>query len=226
MDGYAPESRTDDEEAVRLAEGERPAAVCGHRGRQAGPRRDRVHRRASWAAIPRPSARAGRNWKARTTWTRVASEKRGRTQAVDRDRPRDRGELPARCSRTTPRATRCGSRCKWTNLSRRQIAERLAEAGHAGQRDVVSQLLRKHGYRRRKAQKKKTMGPRHPDRNAQFENIARLKQEYLAAGLPGRQHGHEEEGVDRRLLPRRGDRRRRGRSRSTTTTSAAWARAR
>ena len=28
------------------------------------------------------------------------------------------------------------------------------------------------------------MGPRHPDRNAQFENIARLKKEYLKAGLP------------------------------------------
>ena len=28
------------------------------------------------------------------------------------------------------------------------------------------------------------MGPRNPDRNAQFENIARLKKEYLKAGLP------------------------------------------
>jgi hypothetical protein len=28
------------------------------------------------------------------------------------------------------------------------------------------------------------MGPRHPDRDAQFENIARLKREYLGAGLP------------------------------------------
>ena len=28
------------------------------------------------------------------------------------------------------------------------------------------------------------MGPRHPDRNAQFENIARLKREYLDAGPP------------------------------------------
>jgi len=51
-------------------------------------------------------------------------------------------------------------------------------------RRVVSQLLRKHGYRRRKALKKKTMGPRNPNRNAQFENIARLKKEYLEAGLP------------------------------------------
>lgn len=73
---------------------------------------------------------------------------------------------------------------KWTNLSRRQIAARLAAMGTPASRDVVSQLLRRQGYRRRKALKKKTMGRRHPDRNAQFENIARLKRRYLKAGLP------------------------------------------
>jgi hypothetical protein len=73
---------------------------------------------------------------------------------------------------------------KWTNLSRRQIAKRVNELGTPVSRHVVSQLLRKHGYRRRKALKKKTMGPRNPNRNAQFENIARLKKEYLNAGLP------------------------------------------
>ena len=73
---------------------------------------------------------------------------------------------------------------KWTNLSRRQIASRVTALGTSVSRRVVSQLLRKHGYRRRKALKKKTMGPRNPNRNAQFENIARLKKEYLEAGLP------------------------------------------
>jgi Rhodopirellula transposase DDE domain len=73
---------------------------------------------------------------------------------------------------------------RWTNLSRRRIAARVTELGTPVSRHVVSQLLRKHRYRRRKALKKRTMGPRHPDRNAQFENIARLKREYLAAGLP------------------------------------------
>jgi hypothetical protein len=72
---------------------------------------------------------------------------------------------------------------KWTNLSRRQIAQRMTDRGTPVSRRVVSQLLRRHGYRRRKALKKRTMG-RHPDRNAQFENIARLKTEYLVAGLP------------------------------------------
>jgi hypothetical protein len=73
---------------------------------------------------------------------------------------------------------------RWTNLSRRQIAGRVTELGTPVSRHVVAQLLRKHRYRRRKALKKRTMGPRHPDRNAQFENIARLKAEYLKAGLP------------------------------------------
>ncbi len=73
---------------------------------------------------------------------------------------------------------------RWTNLSRRQIARRITELGTPIGRDVASQLLRKHRYRRRKASKSRTMGPRHPDRNAQFENIGRLKRQYLAAGLP------------------------------------------
>jgi len=73
---------------------------------------------------------------------------------------------------------------KWTNLSRGEIASRVTELGTPVSRHVVSQLLRKHKYRRRKALKKKTMGPRNPNRNAQFENIARLKKEYLKAGLP------------------------------------------
>ena len=73
---------------------------------------------------------------------------------------------------------------KWTNLSRRQIAKRIGALGTPVSRHVVSQLLREHRYRRRKALKKTTMGPRHPDRNAQFEKIARLKKRYLKAGLP------------------------------------------
>lgn len=72
---------------------------------------------------------------------------------------------------------------KWTNLSRRQISRQLGQRGSPASKRVVSDLLWDHGYRRRKAQKKKTMG-QHEDRNAQFEKIAQLKQEYLDAGLP------------------------------------------
>lgn len=72
---------------------------------------------------------------------------------------------------------------KWTNLSRRQISRRLKERGTPAGKNVVSRLLWEHGYRRRKPQKKRTMG-QHADRNAQFENIAQLKEQYLTAGHP------------------------------------------
>jgi hypothetical protein len=49
---------------------------------------------------------------------------------------------------------------------------------------VVRKLLKKHDYRRRKAQKKTTMKKAIPHRNEQFENIARLTAEYRAAGNP------------------------------------------
>jgi Rhodopirellula transposase DDE domain len=72
---------------------------------------------------------------------------------------------------------------KWTDLTQGQIADRLAEAGTAVSTTVVKQLLRRHRYVKRKARKSKAMG-QHRHRNQQFENIARLKREYLAAGDP------------------------------------------
>ena len=71
----------------------------------------------------------------------------------------------------------------WTNLSRCEISRRLREMGTPASRRTVRKLLKKHGLGQRKARKKKSMGA-HPDRNAQFENIARLKAEYSAAGDP------------------------------------------
>jgi hypothetical protein len=72
---------------------------------------------------------------------------------------------------------------RWTDLTYEQIAGHLAEAGTPVSVPVVKQLLKKHGYVTRKAQKSKAMGG-HPDRNQQFENIARLKREYLGSGNP------------------------------------------
>jgi hypothetical protein len=59
----------------------------------------------------------------------------------------------------------------------------MTAAGVPLSRFVVRQLLRRHGFARRKLVKRTSMGT-HPDRNAQFENITRLKAEYLAAGQP------------------------------------------
>ena len=71
----------------------------------------------------------------------------------------------------------------WTNLSRREISRRLGQMGTPASRHMVRKLLKKHGLGQRKACKKKSMGA-HPERNAQFKNIAKLKARYLAAGEP------------------------------------------
>lgn len=72
----------------------------------------------------------------------------------------------------------------WTNLTPREIADRLAEQhGIRVGVKVIRKLLKKHHYRRRKAQKKQTM-KEVSHRAEQFENIARLKAEYEAAGNP------------------------------------------
>ncbi len=71
----------------------------------------------------------------------------------------------------------------WTNLSLRELSRRLIALGTPASRRTIRRLLRKLKVGRRTARKKKTMG-HHPDRNAQFENIARLRQEYQAAGDP------------------------------------------
>ena len=72
---------------------------------------------------------------------------------------------------------------RWTDLTDEQIAGHLAEAGTPVSVPVVKQLLRKHGYGKRKAQESRAMG-NHPDRDRQFENIARLKREYLGSDNP------------------------------------------
>jgi len=73
---------------------------------------------------------------------------------------------------------------RWTNLSWGEIVTALREDhGIEVSKWVVRQLLKKHNYRRRKAQKKRTM-KQVGHRNDQFENIVRLKALYEAADNP------------------------------------------
>lgn len=72
---------------------------------------------------------------------------------------------------------------KWTNLTRQEIAELLKSEGIEVSVTVVDQLLAKHHYRKRKAQKRLATGA-HPQRNEQFETIERLQADYQAAGNP------------------------------------------
>ena len=68
---------------------------------------------------------------------------------------------------------------KWTNLTHEQIADQLKEQACS----VVKQLLDRHGFVRRKAQKKQAMG-QHEARNEQFEEIAQHKAAYLNSANP------------------------------------------
>ena len=73
---------------------------------------------------------------------------------------------------------------RWTHLYPREIAKLILEKHQLKTSNtVVKKLLRTHGFRRRKAQKKITMG-RVKNRNEQFENVKRLREEYTKAGNP------------------------------------------
>ena len=72
---------------------------------------------------------------------------------------------------------------KWTSLTRSQIAKRLKAEGVTVSVTLVDPLLKKHNYRRRRAQKV-LAGGAHPERNKQFEKIQQLKARYQADGNP------------------------------------------
>lgn len=73
---------------------------------------------------------------------------------------------------------------KWTNLSRADIVEKLQEQDINISVTVVDQLLDKHGFRPRQAFKVEAGKKNIPQRDEQFKNIERLKQEYTDVGAP------------------------------------------
>jgi transposase len=72
---------------------------------------------------------------------------------------------------------------KWTNLTRAEICSLLAEQGFKVSRNIVRKLLKKNGYVKRKALKKKAAGG-HVNRNAQFEHIGELRESHETDGNP------------------------------------------
>ncbi len=68
-------------------------------------------------------------------------------------------------------------------MTKANIAGLLAKKDFKVSRNIVKKLLKKHGYVKRKALKKKAAGG-HVDRNAQFERIAKLRDEYQTQGNP------------------------------------------
>ncbi|XKI46499.1 hypothetical protein R6H26_04420 [Altericista sp. CCNU0014] len=72
---------------------------------------------------------------------------------------------------------------KWTNLKRQEIAQLIEVDGKAISVTLVDQLLKKHHYRKRKAQKRLSTGET-AHRNEQFENIRNLRKTYQDSGHP------------------------------------------
>ncbi len=74
---------------------------------------------------------------------------------------------------------------RWTNLRGWEIVEALENDYDVKvSRNVVRQLLKRHDYRLRKSQKRQSLKKSVPDRNEQFDNIVRLKSEYMKVGNP------------------------------------------
>jgi len=71
----------------------------------------------------------------------------------------------------------------WTNLTQKEISEKIKERGINISVTVVKQLLKKHGYVKRRQQKKKTMKSCE-GRNEQFRKISRLKKIYEKTDNP------------------------------------------
>lgn len=71
----------------------------------------------------------------------------------------------------------------WTDLTATDIAAQLSARGAPVSVHIVAQLLEQHDFHRRKAQKDLPVGATR-DRDAQFQAIARLKQEFLDGGAP------------------------------------------
>jgi hypothetical protein len=72
---------------------------------------------------------------------------------------------------------------KWTNLTQREISDAFSQRGMHVTEHVVKQLLKKHGYVKRKMQKAATMKET-KNRNEQFEKIQELKEEYNQSENP------------------------------------------
>lgn len=73
---------------------------------------------------------------------------------------------------------------KWTNLSQQEIADRLGDKGFEVSVDIAKQLLEKYNFRKRKAFKTLSGQENIENRDEQFKNIEKLKEEYKKEGNP------------------------------------------
>ena len=110
---------------------------------------------------------------------RDASAKKGGRPPCTVAQPPEKGTSAIYC-RNSRLATHARRRAVDEPVTARGVTPSVG-AGDPASRRTIRRLLRKLKIGCRTARKKKTMG-HHPDRNAQFENMARLRREYEAAG--------------------------------------------
>ena len=111
---------------------------------------------------------------------RVRRESAGRPRVTDTDaglRPALE-ELVEPATRGHPMAP-----LRWTCKSVRTLAGELTRQGHAVSHQTVSEVLHSLGYSLQ-ANRKTREGTQHPDRNAQFEHIARRAKEFQQRAQP------------------------------------------
>lgn len=72
---------------------------------------------------------------------------------------------------------------KWTNLSKSEIKIKLSKRGIKVSSKTIGKLLKRNGFRKRKALKKKSTGE-HKDRDQQFKIIEKLRSKYEASDDP------------------------------------------
>src|SRR6266446_5058471 len=174
--------RREDEAILRLAVGEGSPSIRSRRGGQAGAWRDRIHRAGLGVRSDNHPSRLPRSGRGRGCGGWAHPKKGGGRPPLAIAQPTLEANLRQLLQEFTA-GDPMREGVLWTNLSLRELSRRLAEMGTPASRRTIRRLLRQLKLGRRTARKKKTMG-HHPDRNAQFENIARLRQEYQAAGDP------------------------------------------
>ena len=116
------------------------------------------------------------------TWPKAASEKKGGRKKASVACPAIKENL-LEIVRDNTAGDPMHEETVWTHLSPPEIAEQLKVRGTPVCADTVRSLLHEAGFVERKAQKQLSMAAS-PHRNEQFENIARLKAEYLESDNP------------------------------------------
>jgi predicted transcriptional regulator len=72
---------------------------------------------------------------------------------------------------------------RWLRLTRAEISEKMEALGIHVSRNIVRKLMQKHGFVKRKMQRKRSIG-KSANREEQFNNIARAKEKFMSSNNP------------------------------------------